>query len=278
MFFQNPPNPLYESGDFILYNNVMSQNQNILPSKFIILHAVNTSEADKTAYGISDRYGYVEIFAKGARKPKAKFQNLLESGYLAEIKYIKSHKNILTDVVPHNAPWNSLFTSMEGLSLLNYICEVSMHAAKQHHDNELNNEELFSFISNYLIMLSENMGSPFNILLDFDINIMQIMGYRPDFSACSQHGYTYLAGFSMNEARCLCGRCDDIYGAEHCIAMDIAEVETINKLMRHDMDENIDKELFLQIHSLLLAYIEFHGYFRIKSNKMLYEAYGVGND
>lgn len=254
----------------------MSQNQNILPSNTIFLHAININEADKVVYALSEKYGFVEIFAKGARKPKAKFQNLLESGYLSEIKYIKSHRNILTDVVPRSTPWDRLFASMEGLSLLSYICEVSIHAARQHHDNELTNEELFSFISNYLTTLSRNIDSPFNTLLDFDINIMQIMGYRPDFEPCGDHGYNYLAGFSLDEARTLCGRCDDIYGAEHCIAMDAAEMDVINSLIKHNLKKEIDREMFFQIHSLLIAYIEFQGYFRIKSNKVLYEAYGIG--
>ncbi len=149
----------------------------------VVLRTRNYREADKLVTLLCREEGKITAVARGVRKIKSKHKGLVEPltlGYF--LLYGGKSLDILTqgEIVKS---FTRLRADLVLLSYAQYFCEVCEAALPEREPAA----EVFDLLLAALQQLEEDKN-PYRVARCFELNLLEVLGYRPVFEYCSSCG------------------------------------------------------------------------------------------
>lgn len=146
----------------------------IVHTSAIVFKTVDYSESSKIVTLFTKEHGKIAIIARGAKKPKSKYANLLEAGNLLDVVYYyKASRGVqtLTEATYLEKTLNTRFNFEKMATMMSAIELISQLL----HENEVN-EPLFEFARKFLIWLDETTVEPARVFPYLQIRLADLMG------------------------------------------------------------------------------------------------------
>ncbi|MCR4880536.1 MAG: DNA repair protein RecO [bacterium] len=230
----------------------------------ININSYNLSENDKIIVMYSKDNGIIRCVAKGVKKPKSKLggrmdllinNNLVLSkgknlDVVSQAEVINGFKNIRLD-----------FTRL-GLAI--YCAElVGIFGV----ENDPNSEHIYKLMLDTLDKIDKTSGKSnlLPIVFDFQLELMDITGYKLALDNCSCCGKPYKSGdfrFSISSGGVICNHCAGFN------SMSAEKTEQIIKVLKkHSGEENLSMQEFC--FDTMKDYISYHSGRKIKTHAFL---------
>ncbi|MDD2850796.1 MAG: DNA repair protein RecO [Desulfuromonadaceae bacterium] len=170
----------------------------------VVLSSIDYGERDRIVSLFTLEHGRLKGFARGARNSRKRFGPALES--FARIDVQLSHKDGLSSL--QSADVISLYTGIRGdlgtIAHGLYACELVEFLTPEGHPLP----RLFRLLIAYLEHLDGKHGDTPSRRM-FEINLLNILGYRPSLEECSRCGsqFTRQGAFIQQGGELLCRFC-----------------------------------------------------------------------
>jgi len=212
----------------------------VIKTKGIIIKRINLGEADKIITIITQNRGKIRVVAKGVRKPHARLSGFLEMFHYNE--YLLAEGRNLDIVTGANTldTLHGISRDLKSIALAYYMAEIIDGLIEETQDPG----NIFDLIYSTFREISKGNIKLSVIKSFFEINILNILGFRPELDKCVECGQPIVSGgyFSFN----LGGLLDNEHQSKDVAAIDISDKE-INVLRRllvvniSDLDVDADK-------------------------------------
>lgn len=233
----------------------------------IALRSIKFGDTSKIITFYTREFGKLKAIAKGARQAKNKFGSAFEPmTHVSLIVYRKEHREIqLVSQCDVIRSWHRMSDKVEklevGLSILELVDKVS-------HDEEAK-PELFNLLLEVFAALNDAKKNELNLFCVFIIHLAGLLGFRPQFNACTNCGRTidpdsiHATTICFQSARggFLCTSCADFEGPRVKFPVDSIKwlelLQNREKLMEAaeiDMPGQLSRDL---VH-LLLGFLRYH--------------------
>lgn len=146
----------------------------------VVLRYTNINESDRMLTVFSPEYGKLRVLAKGCRKPKSGFLAMCQPFCYGTL-HLKQYREIyiMTQAEMANAFFN-LRNDIERLSYASYVLDLTNEVVYEGEGNE----RLFTLVLKALSFLSFSDTNPLDIVLIFELKLLDIAGYRPLLGRC----------------------------------------------------------------------------------------------
>jgi DNA repair protein RecO (recombination protein O) len=154
----------------------------LVETEGLILKSYSLAEADKIVVFLSQHQGLVRGVAKGAKRLKSKFGGSLEPFTVAQITYFQKEERELVSISQIELV-KSYFENAgdpEFFQKFAYIAELLTEFAPPHDPNE----RLYRMVKVCLETAAENSQSLESIVLYFELWLLRLGGYLPDWTVC----------------------------------------------------------------------------------------------
>jgi DNA repair protein RecO (recombination protein O) len=201
----------------------------------IVLRSIDYGESDKIVTFYTFEFGKVKGIAKGARRSKKRFANVLELfsrlqlifsrrnydslAFIEEGSVIDSYSRIRNDL------YKTLFAS--------YMMDVTDHFTVENKKNE----ELFRLVQGFLELMASGSASE-DMIRFFEIRLLKLAGYEPVLDRCVacktpvEDGNSY--HFSVRDGGLKCGFCAPQNYSSVCISMGTVKSLLLGKDMEKE--------------------------------------------
>ena len=156
----------------------------LVETEGIILKTYSLAEADKIAVLLTQNEGLVRGVAKGAKRLKSRFGGGLEPFSVINITYFQKEERELVSI-SHIELIKSYFESASNPNFLqkfSYLADLLTEFAPPHDPNET----LYRMAKVCLETASEMPESLESVALYFELWILRLGGYLPDWSKCDE--------------------------------------------------------------------------------------------
>lgn len=146
----------------------------IVHTPAIVFKTVDYSESSKIVTLFTKEHGKIAVIARGAKKPKSKYANLLEAGNILDVVYYyKSSRSVQTiseavyleKTLNTRLDFEKMATMMSAVELISQLL----------HENEVN-KPLFQFSQTFLSWLNDTEVSPAVVFPYLQIRLADLMG------------------------------------------------------------------------------------------------------
>lgn len=158
----------------------------LVTTEAVILRAMKYRETSKILTLYTREFGKVSVLAKGARGPKSRFSAPLEPmTHVSAILYKKESRELhLLSRCDMQSRFRSLTDDLGKMAAAIGIIEV-LNAVT--HDEE-RSVPLFDLLVASLRGVDDATKNPENALYFFEAHLLELLGFRPDFSRCARCG------------------------------------------------------------------------------------------
>lgn len=141
----------------------------------IVFKSIDYSESSKIVTIFSEEHGKIAVIARGAKKPKSKYANLLEAGNLLDVVYYyKASRGVQTlteatyleKTLKIRMDFEKMATMMSSIELINQLL----------HENEVNHP-LFNFTKEFFVWLNNADIEPARVFPYLQIRLADLMGH-----------------------------------------------------------------------------------------------------
>ncbi len=229
----------------------------------INIHSYNLSENDKIVVMYSKENGIIRCVAKGVKKPKSKLGGRMDL-FINNSLVLAKGKNL--DVVSQAEVLNgfkNIRFDFTRLGLAIYCAElVGIFGI----ENDPNSEVIYKLILDTLAKLDATSGKSnlLSIVMKFQLELMEITGYRLALETCSCCGKTYNENFrfSISSGGVVC---------ENCAQFSSISPEKTKNIVRMLGENNSCQDLSMQefCFDILKDYISYHSHKKIKTHSFL---------
>jgi DNA repair protein RecO (recombination protein O) len=155
----------------------------IVTTDAVILRGMNYRDSSKILTLYTKEFGKLSVLAKGARTPKSKFGGALEPlSYVTAVLYKKESRDLHLlshcDIV---RPFRSLTDDLERMAAAMAVVELLQAVSHGEERNHL----LFDLLVNSLESINGATKNPMNALYLFEVRLLEILGFRPEFGQCA---------------------------------------------------------------------------------------------
>ena len=187
----------------------------------LVLKSYNLAEADKIVVFLTRDHGVVRGVAKGAKRPKSRFGSSLE--LFSEVKLVYFQKDVHELVSVRSAELQQSFfyaaSDPEFLQKFSYLSDILVSFAPPHDPNET----LYRMVKVCLETAAARHDSLPAIGLYFELWLLRLGGYLPDWRVCDDCGAELIANepvtlqfnFHLLCSRCTRARGDRTMAGEH---------------------------------------------------------------
>ena len=172
----------------------------------IVLKSQRQGETSKILTLYTRSFGKLTVIAKGARSMRSKFGGSLEPlNYISIVFYEKETREIQllsqADIVEFFA---DIKLSVEKTALAMAVCELVNNLTIGIEPNP----SLFKLHLEALKAMNQN-ENPMNVLRAFQVKLLNILGFRPDFTTCSKCKNKKQGGvaFDITQGSFICEAC-----------------------------------------------------------------------
>jgi DNA repair protein RecO (recombination protein O) len=155
---------------------------NLVDTEGLILKSYSLAEADKIIVFLTQNQGLVRGVAKGAKRLKSKFGGSLEPFTVAQINYFQKEERELVSIRDSELVISYFDSASEPefLQKFAYIAEILTEFAPPHDPNE----RLYRMVKVCLETASEQKENLDSIVLYFELWLLRLGGYLPNWSKC----------------------------------------------------------------------------------------------
>lgn len=154
----------------------------LVETEGLILKSYSLAEADKIVVFLSQQQGLVRGVAKGAKRLKSKFGGSLEPFTVAQITYFQKEERELVSIsqIELIRSYFENAADPEFFQKFAYIAELLTEFAPPHDPNE----RLYRMVKICLETAAEHPQSLESIVLYFELWLLRLGGYLPDWNIC----------------------------------------------------------------------------------------------
>lgn len=156
----------------------------LIETEGLVLKSYGLSEADKIVVLLTQNQGLIRGVAKGAKRLKSKFGGALEPFSIVQVEYYQKEERELVSIRQIELV-KSFFESAGNIQFLQkfaYLAELLTEFAPPHDPNE----NLYRMAKVCLETASEFPESLENIALYFELWILRLGGYLPNWHRCDE--------------------------------------------------------------------------------------------
>ncbi len=186
----------------------------LIETESLVLKSYNLAEADRIVVLLTHDHGVVRGVAKGAKRLLSKFGSGLESFSTVRVTYFQKESRELVSIEKVELV-RSYFRSASDPDFLNkfsYLTDILIAFSPPHDPNET----LYRMVKACLQTADEYPESLAAIGVYFELWLIQLSGYLPDWSRCEQCGRTFeapeIANVQLN-FHLLCAGCRPTSGS-----------------------------------------------------------------
>ncbi|HZK34229.1 MAG TPA: DNA repair protein RecO [Bacillota bacterium] len=146
----------------------------------VVLRYTNIKDSDRMLSIFSPKYGKLSVLARGCRKPRSKFLSMSQPFSYGKV-VLKPYRDIY--ILNQSETINAYFDlrkDIERLSLASYILKLTEDVVNPGEGNP----ELFTLLLKTLSFLSFSESNPLDIILIYELKLLDILGYRPSIEKC----------------------------------------------------------------------------------------------
>ncbi len=178
----------------------------IYKTKAVVLSRRNVGEADQILTLYSEKFGKIQVKAKGIRKPLAKMTGFLEPLNLVALRLAEGKKTDIVTGVESLDFFEGAKTNLPRISAGYYFVELLESLV---HDRE-KNIRIYQLLVDSLRFLASG-ANPHLLRAYFGLNLLALLGYRPELEKClkceAPVGRQSKVYFGVQEGGILCGKC-----------------------------------------------------------------------
>jgi DNA repair protein RecO (recombination protein O) len=179
----------------------------VVKTQGIVLRYVNYRDADRIVTLFSRELGKIQVTARGCRRQKSRLLVATELFCYGEyILYFRQGRYTMTQCEIKDDFYN-IRTNLDTLAYSTYLINLCEEAIQPGEGNSY----LFRLLLNALTYLSYSDLNPLDITLIFSLKMIDLLGYRPQLSACVRCGNENpdAVAFSSREGGILCRKCNN---------------------------------------------------------------------
>ena len=180
----------------------------LIETESLVLKSYNLAEADKIVVFLTHDHGVVRGVAKGVKRLKSKFGSGLEPFSIVRVTYFQKEVTELVSIQNVELV-RSYFTAAgdpEFLQKFSYLSELLITFSPPHDPNET----LYRMATTCLETAADDLGSLLSIGVYFELWLLRIAGYLPDWGSCTQCNRTFDESEDASLAsnfHLMCGAC-----------------------------------------------------------------------
>ena len=172
----------------------------------LILSDQVISDNDKLLTILTKDHGVIKAFAKGAKNIKNKNFSALSLLSYSDLDIYKSPNKYIVNNATLRKNFFNLRKDVEALALSQYFCEVVLNLIGECPDSE----NSLKLLLNCLYFLMEEKKNKNLIKAVFEIRILSMAGFMPDFTICCKCG-DFISGmqssFIPSKGQLICSEC-----------------------------------------------------------------------
>ena len=185
----------------------------IRSSPAIVLRSWAYGESDKIVSFLSQDFGKMRGIAKGAKRSRKRFLNVLEPFTLVHLRFHQRPNSPLVFI--HACDWvytfRELTRTLTKIAYASYLVEITDELTRDGDESG----SLFDHLQNGLRFLEENETST-DFLTSFELTLLRMSGYQPALEYCQRCGSRSSHnsgqgndrwGFSPRDGGILCRNC-----------------------------------------------------------------------
>jgi DNA repair protein RecO (recombination protein O) len=211
----------------------------LFTTQAIVTRTLNYGESDKILTFFTRDFGKMKGIAKGARRSKKRFQNVL--GLFSHLRLIFFDREGMGLVRAESGDLLNAFPSIrENLKKIyygNYYLELVNEMAGEREANP----EAFDLLLSFLVDL-EAMDPEEERLRMFEIRMLSLFGYRPNLTRCGvcRRGWEEMkedpsAFFSLEKGTLVCSRCSR--NGEKLIPLSVGTARLIDQISQMELSK-----------------------------------------
>lgn len=235
----------------------------IVKTEAVVLRGMKYRETSKILTLYTRQYGKLSAIAKGCRGPKSRFGSSLEPmSVVTVVLYKKEDRDLqlLTqcDVV---RPLRRLSEDMDRL----YAAMTVVALLERATHPEEKNERLFATTVSSLDAINDATVNPVNVLYKFEVSLLDILGFKPNFHTCSScrkemDGGTSV-GLHLAMGGVLCASCSKDWAGDGTVSgqgllvlQHLQDSDGMNEIARFSILPHVRNE----VHEALRRYLQCH--------------------
>lgn len=243
----------------------------------VVVRSLNYGESDKILTFFTRDFGKLRGIAKGARRSRKRFQNVLSLfSHLRLIFFDREGAGLVraeSGDLLHSFP--GIREDLRKICYGNYYLELVDEMAGEREKNE----EVFDLLLSFLSGLETAVPQE-GLLRMFEIRALSLFGYRPDMERCGacKKGWEELREspsvfFSAERGTLFCGRCSKPWNG--LIPLSLGTARVIDEISRTDLEKmhriRFTSQALSESREVLSRFILFHLGKDLKSLKALAE-------
>ncbi|MGH9947889.1 MAG: DNA repair protein RecO [Pyrinomonadaceae bacterium] len=182
----------------------------LLESESIVLKSYDLAEADRIVVFFTRDFGLVRGVAKGVKRTKSKYGSAFEPFSQVKLTFLQKEERELVSI--QNAELlRSEFgvaADPERLNTFSYLTEILLEFSQPHDPNET----LYRMVKACFESELKTAEANDCLRLYFEIWLLRLSGYLPDWSGCSTCGRQFAEDETASispESKLVCKNCDD---------------------------------------------------------------------
>ncbi|MDW5300344.1 MAG: DNA repair protein RecO [Sedimentibacter sp.] len=226
----------------------------MINEEVLIIKEVNYNENDKILHALSRTNGKIQLISRGCRKNNSHLVNASQLFAHSACSLTKSRDMYIITSAELIDNFYNLKNNIDAYYYANYIIELISYVAQE---NEYDYKIFDMTVSalHYLSCFTENFDK---LTAAYELKLVSMLGYRPDFLHCLSCGATVFtdAKFSIKEGGVFCSKCVN-YG--NGINVTYSEILTLDKILKSKFENigsiEVNTKLLNLIRNFLFYYI-----------------------
>ncbi|HVF29494.1 MAG TPA: DNA repair protein RecO [Pyrinomonadaceae bacterium] len=203
----------------------------LVETESLVLKSYNLAEADRIVVFLTRDHGVVRGVAKGAKRLTSRFGSTLEPFSKVNLEYFQKEERELVTIQTVELIRSCFETASDPafLRTFSYIADLLISFAPPHDPNE----KLYRMVSACIDAEPNSPDSLGSIRLYFEVWLLRLGGYLPDWTRCDNCHRQLDAGEEANlkaDFALLCGNCRRAAGAQKITPMYRDLFTTVQKL------------------------------------------------
>lgn len=195
----------------------------------IVIRSIDYSEGSKIVTVLTDSQGKVGMIIRGAKKPRSRYGSLAQ--LLSHGEFVYFRQNGL-GTLTHGDIVNSHQKLRENIELTAYAVYAAELTDKAIPDEEASNF-LFRQLQSLLVALENDKDPEITVQL-YEMKILELTGYAPDFSACFHCGNVVgPMALSAFNGGILCQKCT--YRDPYALVLSDGALKILRIYRQHDL-------------------------------------------
>ncbi|MFN0277775.1 MAG: DNA repair protein RecO [Pyrinomonadaceae bacterium] len=196
----------------------------LIETESLVIKTYNLAEADRIVVFLTREHGMVRGVAKGAKRLKSKFGSLLEPFTIVKLEYFQKEALELVSIQKIDLIQSNFAAASDPdfLQKFSYLGELLVTFSPPHDPNET----LYRMVKACIETAAADSNSLLNIGVYFELWLLRLAGYLPDWSKCDECGRAFeeseetsiRANFHLVCSRCARSSGRTLYGSTRLVA------------------------------------------------------------